>query len=677
MASKIVKDLIFKFTFGKSLHSFNYWVSIVKLQFAMLCARMIQMEQSCLFGPKFLEKFVGKPILHDPKVAILELIANAWDAGSKSVNIVWPTVDNEQVFSIQDDGFGLTKSEFLDRWRTLGYDRTLSQGDSVIVNDRRRSVFGRNGVGRFAGFCFGVSYFVESFKDSQHILYEVKEGSGDSPFKLIEHEPVSNSFSGTRIFVSSNKPVKINDDDVRAEIGMRFLTDPSFECYVNGVKVKFSDIPQTSLKSETLSLASGHSALITIIDTNESDKTTKQHGVAWHVKGRLVGEANWKSYGLDEIVDGRTVESKRHTFIVQADFLASSVKQDWTAFNESSPLFIETKNEVFSFVKRHLLGQTVQKRREVLDGIKVSHGKELSELSPLRKERFENFISAVQEECTTIKESDLSKVAGVLIKMEQSTSKYALISKLHELDSAQIDDLYKILSDWTVDLAKEALDELQMRLKLLEELQFRIADPNTREVQDLQPIFYQSLWIFGPEYETIEFTSNQGMTTVLQKLFNKNEKGSLNRPDFAILPDSSLGSYSYPKYDEYGGEIGVDRVVIVELKKPGVTISGEEKDQCWKYVRELRKSAVVSMETRITCFVLGDKVDPFEMKQVSDETCTIQPLSYSIVIQRAKSRLLKLYDRVSSAPFLEAQRNELVVPEIQSEMSYSIGESVC
>ncbi|QWF72030.1 hypothetical protein KEF85_06115 [Methylomonas paludis] len=40
------------------------------------------MEQSCLFGPSFLEKFVGKHILYDPKVAILELIANAWDAGA-------------------------------------------------------------------------------------------------------------------------------------------------------------------------------------------------------------------------------------------------------------------------------------------------------------------------------------------------------------------------------------------------------------------------------------------------------------------------------------------------------------------------------------------------------------------------------------------------------------------
>ncbi|WP_330147656.1 ATP-binding protein [Shewanella oncorhynchi] len=618
------------------------------------------MEQSCLFGPNFLEKLVGKAILHDPKVAIVELVANAWDAGASEVVITWPTKENEQFFAIEDNGCGLTDGEFISRWRTLAYDRIFSQGSSVLVNNKSRTVFGKNGVGRFAGFCFGESYFVASNKDQEHIEYKITPGGGESPFSLLKVRPVSFiRNNGTKIFVKDKSLVRVSEEAVLSEIGMRFLTDPSFICIVNGIKVNFSHIPDENIAQHSIGLDSGDVINIVIIDTSDADKTTKQHGIAWHVNGRLVGEADWKSYGFDEIIDGRSSEAKRHTFIVKADFLAKTdaVKKDWTGFN-STPEFIEVRGKVFDFVRSHILGQTKQKRERVLSNVRNAHFEELEKLTPLRVERWEGFVTEIQRECTSLNEKDLLKLSAVLIKMEQSDSKYSLINKLHELDSSQIDSLDKILADWSLDLAKEVLDELQIRLKLLDELRERVLDVNSREVQDLQPLFHQGLWIFGPEFETIEFTSNEGMTKVIQSLFNSNIQGSRNRPDFAVLPDSTVGSYSYHKYDDDGGEVGIDRLVVVELKKPGIAISTDEKAQCWRYVSELLRKGLISRDTRVTCFVLGSEIDPFERdaRKENNDRCTIQPLDYQVVISRAKSRLLKLYDRVKGAPFLEDQR---------------------
>ncbi|MEW5683192.1 MAG: ATP-binding protein [Pseudomonadota bacterium] len=453
--------------------------------------------------------------------------------------------------------------------------------------------------------------------------------------------------------------IRIDEETVKSEIGMRFLTDPSFTCTVNGSKVTFSHIPEENIEHHRIDCGSGNIVDITIIDTNDADKTTKQHGIAWHVNGRLVGEADWKGYGFDQIIDGRSSEAKRHTFIVKADFLGStnSVKKDWTGFN-NTPEFISVRDNVFDFVKAHILGQTKQKRERVLSNLKKAHENELTKLTPLRVERWEDFLSEVQTECTSLNEKDLLKLSAVLIKMEQSDTKYSLINKLHELNPDQIDNLHNILADWSLDLAKEVLDELQIRLKLLDELRERVLDVNTKEVQDLQPLFHQGLWIFGPEFETIEFTSNEGMTKVIQGLFKSDTKGSRNRPDFAILPDSTVGTYSYHRYDDDGGEIGIDRLVVVELKKPGVPISTEEKGQCWKYVSELLRNGLISRDTKVTCFVLGSEIDPFERdaRKENNDRCIIQPMDYQVVIARAKSRLLKLYDRVKGAPFLEAQR---------------------
>lgn len=632
------------------------------------------MEQSCLFGPNFLEKLVGKSILHDPKVAIVELVANAWDAGASEVKITWPTKENEQLFSIEDNGAGLTEQEFITRWRTLAYDRIGSQGNTVVVDNRKRTVFGKNGVGRFAGFCFGESYYVASNKNEEHIEFEIKVGDGEAPFSLVQHNPITFiRDKGTKVFVRDISNIRIDEDTVRSEIGMRFLTDPSFTCIVNGVVVNFSHIPEENIALEKIIMESGSEVELIIIDTSDADKTTKQHGIAWHVNGRLVGEADWKSYGFDEIIDGRSSEAKRHTFIVNVDFLASTdaVKKDWTGFH-STPEFEEARLKVYEFVRAHIFGQTKQKRERIFSNVKKAHENELSKLTPLRAERWEEFVSEIQGECTNLTEKDLVRLSGVLIKMEKSDTKYSLISKLHDLNSDQIDNLHNILADWSLDLAKEVLDELQVRMRLLDELREKVLDINTNEVQDLQPLFHQGLWIFGPEFETIEFTSNEGMTKVIQNLFKSNIKGSRNRPDFAIMPDSTVGSYSYHKYDDDGCEVGIDRLVVVELKKPGIPISTDEKAQCWKYVSELMKKGLISQDTKVTCFVLGSEIDPYEhgARKENNDRCTIQPLDYQVVIARAKSRLLKLYDRVKGAPFLEEQRRKLDVESKQNVIEF-------
>lgn len=206
------------------------------------------------------------------------------------------------------------------------------------------------------------------------------------------------------------------------------------------------------------------------------------------------------------------------------------------------------------------------------------------------------------------------------------------------------------------------LDEIATRLKLIDELEARANDDTTREVQHLQPLFKKGLWIFGPEFETIEYTSNVGMSKVIQELFGVQETGSKNRPDFVVLPDSTAALYAYPSYDKHGGENGIDRMVVIELKKPGIRLGEEEKTQCWKYVRELfRRGLLQQGRTRVTCFVLGSEMESIESDSRSEMQGTVEivPMLFATVLQRAKSRMLKLHERVKGAPLLEAHRQEI------------------
>lgn len=124
-----------------------------------------------------------------------------------------------------------------------------------------------------------------------------------------------------------------------------------------------------------------------------------------------------------------------------------------------------------------------------------------------------------------------------------------------------------------------------------------------------------------------------------------------------ILPDGSVGFYSRDSHD-IGHEVdGVSRLVIAEIKKPGVEIGSKEKQQPWQYVRELLDKGFVTNSTIVTCYVLGSHIDPTE---IGDETknngsVTIRAMTYSTFVKRAEKRMLGLRDKLRDAPFLKEQ----------------------
>lgn len=111
-------------------------------------------------------------IMTDARIAIVELVANSYDAGATNVHVTWPD-KVEGLFTIMDDGSGMTRDEFKRRWRTLKYNRLQEQGPKVQfpagVRLRERTAFGQNGKGRHGAFCFSDAYSVETWRDGQSL----------------------------------------------------------------------------------------------------------------------------------------------------------------------------------------------------------------------------------------------------------------------------------------------------------------------------------------------------------------------------------------------------------------------------------------------------------------------------------------------------------------------------
>lgn len=205
-------------------------------------------KQPPLFEDRFLESYAGQQIIQDPRIAIVELVANAWDAGATSVYIEWPE-NNGDRFSICDDGHGMSQSDFEKRFRMLSYNRRKQQGEHAeIPNAHRgligkRPVFGRNGKGRWGSFAFAEPFYVKTWRDNIENTFLVARDQKNLMYfqKLGDSEAIQGQ--GTQIYAESAVKPLLSAEDARKEIGMRFLADPNFKIFLNGEEVSFEDLP--------------------------------------------------------------------------------------------------------------------------------------------------------------------------------------------------------------------------------------------------------------------------------------------------------------------------------------------------------------------------------------------------------------------------------------------------
>lgn len=239
---------------------------------------------------------------------------------------------------------------------------------------------------------------------------------------------------------------------------------------------------------------------------------------------------------------------------------------------------------------------------------------------------------------------------------------------MHDLPADGLDGLNEILERWTVSTAKVVLDEVERRLRIIEEIRVLTASRETDEVQELQPLFSRGLWIFGPQFEGIEFTSNRGMSTVIREIFGSTERGSRNRPDFVITPNSTVGFYSRPSYDSEFNPKGIETLVIVELKNPGVRVGSAEKEQVWKYISELIEKGQIDDNTTVYGFALGDNIRSADNRERKEgDRIFIRPILYSTFVLQAEKRKLNLRDTVVRAPFMKDFLEQLEGPTPPAE----------
>jgi hypothetical protein len=302
------------------------------------------------------------------------------------------------------------------------------------------------------------------------------------------------------------------------------VVDPTFEIFVNRESIKLLEL--TGLVTTEIPVESFGCIIVHRIDSEIQDRTSQLRGITWWVNKRTVGSSSWE--GLDgegAYLDGRTSLAKRYSFVVEADILERQVKDDWTGFR-ASPAFNSVRDAVHKYVVATLNDIQASSRKERKKAALAQTRTVLKELTPLSQIAVATFIEQVQEKCPTLSERDLFRTAEIYTKLERARSGYDLLKQLQDCSPQDLDAWNQIMQRWTAGNAEIVLSELEHRLKLIERLQSLVDSSKADELHDLQPLFERGLWMFGPEYDAVDFHSNRYLATIIRDIVGRNRTTS-------------------------------------------------------------------------------------------------------------------------------------------------------
>ena len=136
------------------------------------------------FSPKLI-KFLGEELIHDKKIAIMELVKNAYDADADKV---WITIRDDEI-TIEDNGHGMTEDIIRNSWLRVG-------NSTKAINAKRspkykRLPIGEKGIGRLGVHRLGKNIQVTSkAENSKEVYFEIDWNRFEKTPSLGDLEPI-------------------------------------------------------------------------------------------------------------------------------------------------------------------------------------------------------------------------------------------------------------------------------------------------------------------------------------------------------------------------------------------------------------------------------------------------------------------------------------------------------
>lgn len=217
---------------------------------------------------------LGRNLYRNFITVLGEAVSNSWDADAKNV---WINIDKESgVFSITDDGVGMSADDFQSKFLKIGYSKRSAGRTKTAKN---RPYIGAKGIGKLALLSCARRVSIFTKKRGKEYVGGVIDNSGldkaitndltpdKYPLEALNFELIKELKSKHRhgtiiVFEGAKDQIRNSIAHIKKLLALSFrfsLIDQSFAIHVNGEKVVVADLQDVLDSTQFVWLINGYS----------------------------------------------------------------------------------------------------------------------------------------------------------------------------------------------------------------------------------------------------------------------------------------------------------------------------------------------------------------------------------------------------------------------------------
>ena len=573
---------------------------------------------------------LGIQMYQSPVNAIAELVANAWDADATSVEITLPqtVADSSASFTITDNGIGMTFDECQSLFLAVGRNRRGQEPEKKTAGDR--SVLGRKGIGKFAGFGIASRVTVETvsactgertvFRLDLEALtaddhpsevrkeIEVIDYAGPDEHRKKQHGTVITLTKLTIHRTPSEKQFRIS-------MARRFLLhqeQADFKVFVQGEPLPPShdvagfeyqfpkDLPQPIENVEIvedgwgIETVNGNKIRWRFLFHEDTIDEEELKGVAVFAGGKLAQRPFLFNLtgGLTgqhgtEYLAGQVVAD----FIdrLPADLIATERQRVNWERSETHPLLLWGQQRLRRLCKEWAALRAKEKTRRLEEKL-VGFASRLERLQKHERKIVKRALTALGS-IPTLSQQQFNNLGGAVLAAWEQGRLNELIATIADSENLNESALLEVLIEARVLTALQTVEVAQTKVQAIRGLRRRIEGKELEN--DVRDFIATNPWIISPEWET--FKRESGIRAIIQQAA---DQAKLTADLYRGRVDLTMASGQH--------------LLVLEFVRPGQAIDWDHISRFERYVRSIRsriEPITGAAYQQVTGYIVADRLN--------------------------------------------------------------------